>query len=53
MKWNIKVKTEGLTEEEEKEIHDFMRKLCRKRRTKSGKRISYKLKMGEKKCATR
>lgn len=50
---NIEIKTEGLADEENKEIHDFIRRLSRKNRIKSGKNISYKLKMGEKKCATR
>lgn len=50
---NIEIKTEGLADEENKEIHDFIRRLSRKSRIKSGKNISYKLKMGEKKCATR
>lgn len=52
MKRNIKIKTEGLTKEENEEIHDFIRKLSRKIRIKR-KKISYKLKMGEKRCATR
>lgn len=50
---NIEIKTEGLADEENKEIHDFIRRLSRKNRIKSGKNISYKLKMGEKKYATR
>lgn len=50
---NIEIKTEGLADEENEEIHDFIRKLSRKNRIKSGKNISYKLKMGEKKCVTR
>ena len=50
---NIEIKTEGLADEENTEIHDFIRRLSRKNRIKSGKNISYKLKMGEKKYATR
>lgn len=50
---NIRLKTEGLTEEENEEIYDFFRKLRRKRRIKAKKELSYELKMGEKKCVTR
>lgn len=50
---NIRLETEGLTEEENKEIHDFFRKLRRKRKIKNKKDLSYELKMGEKKCATK
>ena len=53
MKRNIKLKTKGLTEEENNEIYNFFRKLRRKRKIKNKKDLSYELKMGEKKCATR
>ena len=53
MKRNIKLKTKGLTEEENSEIYNFFRKLRRKRKIKNKKDLSYELKMGEKKCATR
>lgn len=50
---NVRLKTKGLTEEENKEIHDFFRKLRRKRKIKNEKKLSYELKLGKKKCATR
>ena len=53
MKWNIKVKTEGLTNEENEEIKTFIRSLKRKRKAKKGERTTFKIKMGEKTYVTR
>lgn len=53
MKWNIKVKTEGLTDEENQEIYNFVRKLRRKSKCKNGKRVSYKMTIEEKTYVTR
>lgn len=50
---SIKVKTEGLTKEENAEIKDFIRKLRRKSKAKEGKVFSYKMKLGKKLCVTR
>ncbi len=52
MKQNIKIKTEGLTEKENEEIHNFLRTMRRKGK-RENKRISYRLKAGEKEYATR
>ena len=52
MKWNIKVKTEGLTEKENEEVREFLRML-RKKGRRENRRISFRLKAGEKTYATR
>ncbi len=52
MKWNIKIKTEGLTEKENEEIRKFIRMLRRKGKCEN-RRISFRLKAGEKTYAIR
>ena len=53
VKINIKVKTRGLTKEENSEIHDVLRKIKRRRRFKGKEGISSKLETEKSICVTR
>lgn len=53
MKRNIKVKTQGLTQEENKRIHNTMRLIKRRRRHDGKESISYEIKTENKTCVTR
>ena len=53
VKINIKVKTRGLTKEENSEIHDVLRKIKRRRRFKGKEGTSYKLETEKSICVTR
>lgn len=50
---NIKIKTQGLTREENERIHNTLRLLNRRRRHEGKESISYEVKTENKRCVTR
>lgn len=53
MKRNVKVKTRGLTKEENLQVHNMLRQINRRRKREGKERISYKLETESKICVTR
>lgn len=53
LKRNIKIKTEGLTQEENERIHSTLRLLNIRRRHEGKESISYEIKTENKTCVTR